>query len=67
MPKLKTKRAVIKRFKQTATGKIKRTKAFKNHNLTHKSSRRKRRLVKGGFVDKTNLNLIKETIPYGLK
>ncbi|MFN3604435.1 MAG: 50S ribosomal protein L35 [Leptonema sp. (in: bacteria)] len=58
MQKLKTKSAAKKRFKFTATGKIKRTKAFKNHNLTHKSSKRKRRLVKGGFVDKTNKKMI---------
>lgn len=58
MKKLKTKSSAKKRFKFTATGKIKRTKAFKNHNLTHKSSKRKRRLVKGGFVDKTNQKMI---------
>lgn len=59
MSKLKTKSSAKKRFKFTANGKIKRTKAFKNHNLTHKSSKRKRRLVKGGFVDKTNEKAIK--------
>lgn len=67
MPKLKTKRSAEKRFKVTATGKIRRTKAFKNHNLSHKSSRRKRRLVKGGYVHETNLKLIKPTIPYLVK
>ncbi len=58
MKKLKTKSSAKKRFKFTSTGKIKRTKAFKNHNLTHKSSKRRRRLVKGGFVHKTNQKMI---------
>ncbi len=66
MPKIKTKSSAAKRFKVTANGKIKRTKAFKNHNLTHKSSKRKRRLVKGDYVDKTNLKSVKQMIPYNI-
>ncbi len=42
--KLKTKRAAAKRFKLTATGKIKRHKAFKRHILTKKAPGRKRGL-----------------------
>ena len=37
MPKMKTKSSAKKRFKLTATGKIKRKHAFKNHILTKKS------------------------------
>ncbi|MCS7204974.1 MAG: 50S ribosomal protein L35 [Leptospiraceae bacterium] len=64
MPKLKTKSSASKRFKFTATGKVKRTKAFKNHNLTHKNSKRRRRLVKGGFLHPTNKKLILSMFPY---
>ncbi len=44
MPKQKTKRAARKRFKITATGKVKRMRAFKSHILTKKHPKRKRRL-----------------------
>ena len=33
MPKIKTNRAAAKRFKKTATGKLKRNKAYKSHIL----------------------------------
>ena len=42
--KLKTKRGAVKRFKLTATGKIKRHKAMKRHILTKKATGRKRHL-----------------------
>ena len=38
MPKLKTNRAAAKRFKKTATGQLKRNKAYKSHILTKKRS-----------------------------
>lgn len=44
MPKMKTSRAAAKRFKVTATGKIKRFRANKSHILTKKHPKRKRRL-----------------------
>ena len=46
MPKLKTRRAVAKRFKVTANGKLKRAHAFAKHILTKKSAKRKRNLEK---------------------
>ena len=50
MPKMKTNRGAAKRFKKTASGKIKRRRAFKAHILTKKSSSRKRKLRKGALV-----------------
>jgi large subunit ribosomal protein L35 len=44
MPKMKSNRAAMKRFKRTGTGKIKRYKANKSHILTKKSAKRKRHL-----------------------
>ncbi len=44
MPKMKTHKGSAKRFKLTGTGKIMRRKAFKNHILEKKSSKRKRSL-----------------------
>ena len=57
MPKMKTHRGAAKRFKLTGSGKIMRRKAFKNHILEKKSSKRKRRLgseaeVTGGDRDR---------------
>lgn len=64
MPKMKTNRAVAKRFKLTATGKLKRMKCNKNHILEKKSPKRKRNLRKAGLVDKTMLNNYKRVLPY---
>ena len=44
MPKLKTHRGAAKRFKKTGSGKIVRSKAFKQHILTSKTRSRKRGL-----------------------
>ncbi|MFC1539126.1 50S ribosomal protein L35 [Candidatus Latescibacterota bacterium] len=42
MPKMKSVKAASKRFKRTASGKIKRNKAFASHILKKKSTKRKR-------------------------
>ena len=44
MPKMKTHRGAAKRFKITATGKILRRHAYRDHLLEHKPTRRTRRL-----------------------
>lgn len=64
MPKLKTKRAAAKRFKVTATGKLKRNKAYKRHILTKKSAKTKRNLRKSGLVDASNVKTMKKVLPY---
>ena len=48
--KLKTNRAAAKRFKMTATGKIKRGHSMKRHILTKKAAGRKRKLRKATLV-----------------
>ncbi len=62
MPKLKTHRGAAKRFKITATGKIKRSKAYKSHLLTKKRAKRKRSLRKPAYVDSANLKAIKKAL-----
>lgn len=64
MPKLKTNRGAAKRFSKTATGKVRRRKAFASHLLTKKSRKRKRNLKACVFVDKTNSKAIRRMIPY---
>jgi len=53
MPKMKTNRAAAKRFKLTASGKIKRKKAYARHILTSKPRQRKRHLRKQTLVHST--------------
>lgn len=62
MPKIRTNRSAAKRFKKTARGKFKRSKAFKGHLLTGKSSKRKRNLRKAGLVDKTDEKRVKRLL-----
>ncbi|RJQ55719.1 MAG: 50S ribosomal protein L35 [Nitrospiraceae bacterium] len=64
MAKLKTHRGAAKRFRKTATGKVKRNKAYKSHIMTGKSSKRTRSLRKSVLVDKTNLDAVKKMLPY---
>ncbi len=51
MPKMKTNSGAKKRFRRTATGRLKREKAFRSHILTKKSRKRKRNLGKSTLVD----------------
>ncbi len=64
MPKIKTKKAALKRFKKTGTGQLKRAKAYKSHILTKKTTKRKRNLRKGIMTDETNLKNMKKLLPY---
>ena len=62
MPKLKTKSGATKRFRKTATGKIKRKKAFASHLMTKKGKKRKRNLKKSTFVHSSESKTIKRMI-----
>ncbi len=59
MPKMKTKRALFARFRVTATGKLKRSRAGKRHILTKKTPKRKRQLSLPGLVSGTQLKMYK--------
>jgi large subunit ribosomal protein L35 len=54
MPKMKTHRGAAKRFKKTASGKIKRGHAMHSHILTKKSPKRKRNLRQSTLVSKAD-------------
>lgn len=64
MPKMKTNRAVAKRFKVTASGKLKRMKSNTNHILEKKSPKRKRNLRKATTVTKHMEATYKRVLPY---
>jgi large subunit ribosomal protein L35 len=46
MPKMKTHSGAKKRFRKTATGKLRGRRAFSSHILEKKSPKRKRRMAK---------------------
>jgi large subunit ribosomal protein L35 len=65
MPKMRTNSSAKKRFTVTGTGKVKRAKAFKNHILTKKSTKRKRALGNDAIVDETNMSNVKFMLRLG--
>ena len=65
MPKMKTHRGAAKRFKSTATGRFKRSKAFKNHILTKKTTKRKRKLDTPTLVSEADHHQVSRMLPYG--
>ena len=62
MPKMKTKSGAKKRFKLTSSGKIKRKQAFKNHILTKKETKQKRKLTKFTTVHKSDEKSVKSQL-----
>ena len=66
MSKMKTKSSVKKRFRLTATGKVKAGAGNKRHMLTAKTTTMKRQ-NRGMFVlDKQDGDTVKQWLPYGL-
>lgn len=64
MPKMKTKRSAAKRFKATASGKIKRWRGWKSHLLEWKQPKRRRSLRKGTLVSPADTKRIRRLLPY---
>lgn len=66
MPKMKTKRAARKRFKITGSGRIRRSKAGKQHRMMRgdKSPSRLRRLRKNAMVAKCDEKEVLRLLPY---
>jgi large subunit ribosomal protein L35 len=62
MPKQKTNRGAMKRFKVTGGGGIRRAHAMKSHILTKKANKRKRRLRKGVAVDKADIGSVRKML-----
>ncbi len=58
MPKMKTHSGAKKRFRFTASGKLKRAKQNKNHILNKKPTKRTRNLRKGGYVDDVQIKVM---------
>lgn len=65
MPKLKTHKGAAKRFRLTATGKVKRGHSHARHILTSKTTKRKRQLDIDGLVSDADEKPTKRMLPYG--
>jgi large subunit ribosomal protein L35 len=65
MPKMKTKRAAKKRFRISASGRVRRPKAGGSHCLSNKSRTRLRRLRANDMVDGSFEKRVKIMLPYG--
>ena len=63
MPKMKTHRGAAKRFKKTGSGKLVRSRRNKQHILTKKSAKRKRRLRKSTLVAAVDAKRLKQMLP----
>ena len=62
--KIKTHSGAKKRFKFTATGKIKYQRTNRRHRLTQKDTTRKRSNRAAGYCDKTNIAEVRAIMPY---
>jgi large subunit ribosomal protein L35 len=62
MPKMKSNRSARKRFRLTATGKVRRNHAFLRHILTSKARKRKRQLRRPALVAATDARRIKRLL-----
>jgi len=64
MPKMKTHKSSQKRFSISKSGYIKRSKAYKSHILTKKTTKRKRNLRKSTTVSAAETSRVKVLLPY---
>ena len=63
MPKIKTVRGAAKRFRKTASGKIKRYHAYKTHILNKMSPKRRRQLRKSALISKADQPRVERMLP----
>lgn len=64
MAKMKTRKAISKRFKKTASGGLKRNRQHTRHKLGKMDANRKRKLRKAKMVSKGDQKRIIDGIPY---
>lgn len=64
MPKIKTKSGAKKRFKLTATGKVRGGVAFKRHNLRKRSQKMKRQARGTVILCAADARMVKSLMPY---
>ncbi len=65
MPKLKTHKGAVKRFRSTANGRFKRGHSHCRHLLTKKSPKRRRHLDLDTYVSPADEPTVRKMLPYG--
>lgn len=65
MPKLKTKSGAKKRFRLTASGKIRRQQAGKRHGMIKRTNKQIRNLRGTTLVAKSDEQIVKKFLPNG--
>ena len=61
---MKTRKSIAKRFKKTASGKLKRQHMGGSHILSNKNRKQKRKLRGSHMVDKSDLKRLVKYLPY---
>ena len=64
MPKLKTKSSAKKRFRFTASGKVKRSQAGKRHGMIKRSNAQIRKLRGTTIMSDSDTKIVKSYMPY---
>ena len=64
MPKLKTKSSAKKRFRFTASGKVKRSQAGKRHGMIKRTNSQIRKLRGTTIMSKQDTRIVKSYMPY---
>lgn len=64
MPKMKTRKSAAKRYKMTATGKVRYKKQGLRHILTKKNTKRKRGLRKAAYLSPAETARARQLCPY---
>ena len=67
MPKLKTKSSAKKRFRLTASGKVKMPQAGKRHGMIKRSNSQIRKLRGTTTMSKQDGKIVKSYMPYSLR
>jgi len=65
MPKLKTKSSVKKRFRLTASGKIRRPQAKKQHGMIKRTNKQIRNLRGSAIMADCDAKFVRKFMPYG--
>ncbi len=64
MPKIKTNKSVVRKFKVNANGKILRKQAYKSHNTAKRSPKRVRQLRKVVGLSNGDARRVRKLLPY---
>ena len=65
MPKMKTKSSAKKRFKMTASGKIRAAGAGKRHGMIKRTNKQIRQLRGTTIMSPSDAKIVKKWMPYG--